>query len=556
LRSAALVFAFALACYLPLLGRAPLEGTEAHRALTAHQMVQSGQWLVPRLYDQIYLAKPPLHYWILASVEKLSGQATPLIWRLPAAFEGAILAAVLCLFGGRWFGKTGGLVSGFSYVALVTMWGENRGAELDASNTLPAALAALCLLELHFGQPRRRAVWVLGAGLFTAATLMAKGPAGLTIILGVFIWAGIAAVRRREGRWFIQPSTWLPLAMGAVVFGVYSYAVYLFLRSHHLFLDYSGVIEGAQGLHPSTWWSIAMALLLPPTVFIFALPVSLALPMAWIMRDDEPARERLTHALIASVLLAWGISLASGMTTPRYAFVTLPLLCPLAGAIAARVAALGRLPRGAAPAVPTQSYQWLNAVRGILIGSAIAFWIGAMVLAVMLRKGPAVTELVVVVGLSTWVAAVTVSLLLRRGSWRGAWGFLPLIWLMSIPFAILKNNERFQKSGREQGELIRSIVGPHAQLLTCNMVLDQPELFYYSGVPTHAYDGTMLDWRKLGDADHWVVLDDAEMTKWHNELPPRSMSVFPFVANRNKGYLVWYSPARHPAPSSRAVPGL
>src|SRR2546423_3601291 len=65
-RDAVMVFLFALACFSFSLGAAPLAGTEGHRAITAHQMVQRGSYLIPTLYGYTYLKKPPLHYWILA----------------------------------------------------------------------------------------------------------------------------------------------------------------------------------------------------------------------------------------------------------------------------------------------------------------------------------------------------------------------------------------------------------------------------------------------------------------------------------------------------------
>ena len=52
------------------LGDGPLAGTEGHRALVGHQMAMGENWLLPKLYDQVYLTKPPLDYWILAGFEK------------------------------------------------------------------------------------------------------------------------------------------------------------------------------------------------------------------------------------------------------------------------------------------------------------------------------------------------------------------------------------------------------------------------------------------------------------------------------------------------------
>ena len=214
---AALVLLFALICFLPLPTGAPLAGTEGHRAMTAHQMVESGEWVVPRLFGRIYIAKPPLHYWIIGMFEKLSGRATPFIWRLPSAVEGAITAALLSLFAGRWFGRIAGWVSGVSFVALIALWGENRGADIDVTNTLAANLAAMCLLDLHFRLGCHRWLRILIAGLAIGASLLVKGPAGLTIILGTMAWLVIVAVSKREYASLRRPRFWLPLVLGSAL---------------------------------------------------------------------------------------------------------------------------------------------------------------------------------------------------------------------------------------------------------------------------------------------------------------------------------------------------
>ncbi len=144
------------------IGEGPLAGTEGHRALAAHEMVQSGQWLLPKLYDQIYLAKPPLFYWILAGLEKLTGQANVLIWRLPSAVAGAAMAGFLCLMGRLWYGRLGGLVSGVACCGLVTLWGQNHTAEIDAANSLAMVVSACLLIHLGFVTPRRRMAWRWG----------------------------------------------------------------------------------------------------------------------------------------------------------------------------------------------------------------------------------------------------------------------------------------------------------------------------------------------------------------------------------------------------------
>jgi 4-amino-4-deoxy-L-arabinose transferase-like glycosyltransferase len=110
----ALIFVAGLFIYGWKLGVAPLAGTEPLRALVAHQMVQSGDLLVPHIYGELYLRKPPLQYWIVAAVEWAAGHGDEFIWRLPSAVGSAFLAVFLAWWGGRWFGDRARLVSGFS----------------------------------------------------------------------------------------------------------------------------------------------------------------------------------------------------------------------------------------------------------------------------------------------------------------------------------------------------------------------------------------------------------------------------------------------------------
>src|ERR1700722_3110977 len=83
-----LVLAIGLFVNCAGIAEGPLAGTEGHRALVAHRMAQGGDYLLPRLYDQVYLAKPPLHYWILVGVEKIAGRGNGRAGRRPSAAPG------------------------------------------------------------------------------------------------------------------------------------------------------------------------------------------------------------------------------------------------------------------------------------------------------------------------------------------------------------------------------------------------------------------------------------------------------------------------------------
>ncbi len=146
------VFVAIVAVSTVKLGDTPLNGTEPHRAIPAHQMLESGEWLIPQLWGQPYLAKPPLHYWTLAVAEFLVGGGGEWIWRLPSAAAAGLLGAVVCVFSRRWFGPLAGLVAGVSCLGLVALWSQARKADIDALHTLSVVAAALCLVELGAGR--------------------------------------------------------------------------------------------------------------------------------------------------------------------------------------------------------------------------------------------------------------------------------------------------------------------------------------------------------------------------------------------------------------------
>ncbi len=67
--AAALLAALAALCiYLPYLGTGELEHEEPRRALIARNMIESGDYLVPRYGGAVYLNKPPLYNWAIVAV--------------------------------------------------------------------------------------------------------------------------------------------------------------------------------------------------------------------------------------------------------------------------------------------------------------------------------------------------------------------------------------------------------------------------------------------------------------------------------------------------------
>ena len=155
-KAATLTFSFGLLAFSWRIGEAPLAGTEGHRAIVAHQMVESGEWLVPKLYEVVYLRKPPLIYWLQAAAETVAGEAAEWVWRMPSVLAAAGTAAWMAWLAGMWFGRRAALFTGIATVSLVAMWSQNRAADMDAVNTLLSLVAVGCLLDALYRPSSRR----------------------------------------------------------------------------------------------------------------------------------------------------------------------------------------------------------------------------------------------------------------------------------------------------------------------------------------------------------------------------------------------------------------
>ncbi|MFT3878518.1 MAG: glycosyltransferase family 39 protein [Gemmatales bacterium] len=70
--------------------------TEGLRAIIGKEMYRTGDWVVPRLYGEPILTKPPMFYWAIAATGMVFGEVTTWSSRLPAALAG--MAAVLIVY--------------------------------------------------------------------------------------------------------------------------------------------------------------------------------------------------------------------------------------------------------------------------------------------------------------------------------------------------------------------------------------------------------------------------------------------------------------------------
>ena len=73
------------AIYLPRLGSLELKSEEGRRVLPAVTMLQTGNYIVPKVGSEPYLRKPPLVNWLVAGSFKIFGARNEWTARLPGS---------------------------------------------------------------------------------------------------------------------------------------------------------------------------------------------------------------------------------------------------------------------------------------------------------------------------------------------------------------------------------------------------------------------------------------------------------------------------------------
>jgi 4-amino-4-deoxy-L-arabinose transferase-like glycosyltransferase len=294
---------------------------EARAAMDAQTILDDGGWGLPRLYDgRLELQKPPLYYWLVASLAWLrGGQVDAWDVRLPAA--GAATLCVLVIGIALGIGRKrprAGLMAALMLATAVHFTWLARIGRIDMPLTLSVTLA-LGGFYLARGRPQRtRWALLLLAYVAVAAGVMLKGPIALVLpatvlSLHLLLERGVPTPRRWRA-WSTEPSD-LGLGWGSLLVAVLTLPWFLWANRatggeyFRVFFWHHNIERGFGGsaLRANPWWFY-----LPQFASDF-LPWSLLLPLtAWggyrrrLWRTDGDARFGLVW--FASVLLVLSCS--------------------------------------------------------------------------------------------------------------------------------------------------------------------------------------------------------------------------------------------------------
>ncbi len=275
------------------------------------EMWESGEWTVPRLSGEPFLEKPPLYWWVQASVFSVAGTTSAGLARLPSALFCAVALAATFALGRRFFDSQTALLGSLTLLTTYRFLNVSHWVIVDAA--LVAATTVALAAWVHADE-RRGAARVGLHGLFYAALaagFLAKGPIGIALpAIGIGAWA----LWSGRTRTLFGPHLVPGVALVAAVSGVWLWRLHALTGSEGLetFLVGNQLARlapdavGYGGGHERPWWYYARQLpadLLPYTPLTLLALISMRRALPTLATREADGLRLLVAASVPAVFL-------------------------------------------------------------------------------------------------------------------------------------------------------------------------------------------------------------------------------------------------------------
>ena len=322
---------------------------ESNYALTAKEMVLSGDWLSPQIYGTYWYDKPIMIYWLIALGFKIFGIADWVV-RLPSAIFGALSVATMYqstrTMSGKW--ALGLIAAGVLGTSLM-FWTVAHGVITDM---VLLYTTIMVMIYSYKGMVEQKPHAMIVAYIFAALGVLTKGPVALVLpgmILLVFAginrsWSMVKAIFDWRGI--------LAFCVVCLPWYVYMYSVHGqdFING---FLGLHNVTRATQSEHPedNVWW------------YYIAIFLGASLPWtgAVIYGMIDGFKQRHT-AFIYNMTWGVGVVLFYTLMATKYPLYTFVSLVPFSAIGAVGVMKIIRKGKS-------------RAVKWVIMGPTLLLWI-------------------------------------------------------------------------------------------------------------------------------------------------------------------------------------
>jgi 4-amino-4-deoxy-L-arabinose transferase-like glycosyltransferase len=185
--------AFAAVVSFWSLGNGALNNHECLVSVTAREMLETNDWILPRFNGEERLQKTPLCYWLVASVAKITGKVDEFSSRLPSAFLALLSAAAILYFVSQWLGLPIATLSTAVWASTIAFVRYAHCARPEMALCSFITISMLSFYSAMRTQSSRQRIWyMLVFWLSFSLAMLAKGPAPLALVVPpIFIYFAV-----------------------------------------------------------------------------------------------------------------------------------------------------------------------------------------------------------------------------------------------------------------------------------------------------------------------------------------------------------------------------
>ncbi len=387
----------------------PIRGEETRRAEVAREILDTGDWIVPRQQGQPFLSRPPLGSYPIAVIESVMGRGSLVAVRLPSVIATWLTTLLIYGYSRRFLSRLGALAAGLVFATMGMVLQLGRLAETDAIFTLFVA-GSLLLWHAGFSRSmvgRWQRTWPWLGGYFLAGLgALTKGPQAPAYFLGACI---VYLAWRREWR---ELFSWRHLAgIATFVATVAAWQVPFLLATNWQSVREIWTADVGLRFEDAGWIRLALHVAIYPlSILICMLPWS-PLLFAYFFRCFR-VRIKEAQPMVMFLAIALAVAFPTCWLVPgareRYFMPLFPCLAPLVGLVIQRALA--------ADAAGAMRIGWMLYVGG---AAAAILFAGVAVAGASWIDGLAIEELAQPGGFAALyllVAAAIFAAMLWRGS--------------------------------------------------------------------------------------------------------------------------------------------
>lgn len=190
------------------LGNIPfLSFNEARRAIPAANIIKDGDWLLPKLNGELYITKPPLLYWLSATLSHFFGIVNEWTARIPSALSAFATAMLVFVYTRRHYGVWAALFALQIVIANagISMLGRQAGIEMLLSFLCFSSL--ICAFKYTYEQAGRK--WLLLSYFLLGLAVLTKGPIALLFVTLPLLICALYQRKPRLWQALRDPVGWL-----------------------------------------------------------------------------------------------------------------------------------------------------------------------------------------------------------------------------------------------------------------------------------------------------------------------------------------------------------